>query len=100
MVERWLRLSNFTSIDLVVDLLETQLFGSTAILGLFIISFFVIILLIARSFTEVAVMIPFPLLISLSQSGFIPSWIEPLAYIVAGFYLATIILIIAGLRSK
>ncbi len=93
-------MSNFTSINLIANLLEENIFGSTALLGLFIFMFFVMILLVARSFAEVALMIPFPLLITLSESGIIPTWVKPLIYMIAGFYLAIIILILTGLFRR
>ncbi|HEC66663.1 MAG TPA: hypothetical protein ENI23_15410 [bacterium] len=93
-------MSNFTSLDLIGNLLETNLFGSTALMGLFMVMFFIILLLVARSFTEVALMIPFPLIVVLAESGIIPTWIKPLVYIIAGVYLSTIILIIVGQIRK
>lgn len=93
-------MSNFISLDLIANLLEEQIFGSTAVLGLFIVMFFVIILLVARSFTEVALMIPFPLIIALSASGIIPNWVQTVVYIIAGIYLSIIILIITVLARK
>ncbi|KKN12922.1 hypothetical protein LCGC14_1011570 [marine sediment metagenome] len=93
-------MGNFTSIELIANLLETNIFGSTALLGLFTVMFFVIILLVARSFAEVALMIPFPLIITLSEAAIIPTWVKPLVYMIAGFYLAIIILIITGLVRK
>ncbi|MCH8328828.1 MAG: hypothetical protein IIB81_00370 [Nanoarchaeota archaeon] len=91
-------MSNFTSIDTVVNLLEVSLFGSPIILGLFMIAFIVVLLLVARSFTEVAIMIPLPLIVALADAGFLPMWIEPLVWIAAGLYLSVIILIFTGLR--
>lgn len=91
-------MSNFTSIDTVINLLEVSLFGSPVILGLFMIAFIVVLLLVARSFTEVAIMIPLPLIVALTKAGFLPTWIEPLIWIAAGLYLATVILILTGLR--
>ncbi|KKK89410.1 hypothetical protein LCGC14_2733400 [marine sediment metagenome] len=93
-------MSNFTSIDLIANLLEENLFGSTALLGIFVFMFFVILLLVARSFTEVALMIPFPLIIALARSGMIPTWVEPLVYMIAGVYLSVIILILTGLLRR
>ena len=93
-------MSNFTSINLIVNLLETSIFGSTALLGLFLIMFVIILLLVARSFTEVALMIPFPLIITLSEAAIIPTWVKPLVYIIAGFYLSIIVLIITGLFRR
>ena len=88
----------FESLNLIKDLLGTSLFGHTYLLGLFIASFFVILLLVARSFPETALMIPFPLLVALSQSGIIPNWIEPMLYIMTSFYFATVILVFTGLK--
>jgi|TARA_R100000789_G_scaffold91458_1_gene89473 hypothetical protein len=90
----------FESLNLIKGLLETNLFGSTALLGLFVIAFFVIILLVARSFPETALMIPFPLLIALAEAGIIPEWFKPMLFIMAGFYLAIVILIFTGLRFR
>jgi len=90
----------FESLNLIKALLETELFGSTLLLGLFVVFFFVTIILVTRNFVEVALMIPFPLLIVLAEAGIIPSWIKPLLYLIAGFYLATIILILTGLIRK
>ena len=90
----------FTSLNLIKGLLETQLFGSTLLLGLFVIFFFVIILLITRSPAETALMIPFPLLITIAESGMIPTWIKPMLYIMSGIYLSIIILVLVGLVRK
>lgn len=90
----------FTSLDLIKGLLESNIFGNAYLLGLFVISFFIIILLIARSFPEVALMIPFPLIIALAESGIVPNWIKPLAFILAGFYLAVVVLIFTGLTRR
>ena len=59
-----------------------------------------IIILVTRNFVEVAIMIPFPLMIVLAEAGIIPTWVKPLLYLIAGFYLAIIILILTGLTNR
>ena len=90
----------FLSLNLIKELLETNLFGSTLLLGLFVVAFLVIIILVTRNFVEVALMIPFPLIIALAEAGIIPFWVKPMLYIIAGFYLSIIILILTGLINK
>ena len=91
---------SFGALNSIAALLETNLFGSTVLLGLFVVFFFVMILLVARAFPEVALMIPFPLLIALAESGILPSWFKPLLYIFAGTYLSIIILTLTGLTRR
>jgi len=91
-------MATFESLNLIKNLLETNLFGHTYLLGLFVVAFFVIILLVARSFPETALMIPFPLFVALSEAGIIPTWIKPFLYVLAGFYLAIVITIFVGMR--
>lgn len=90
----------FESLNLIKSLLETNIFGHTYLLGLFVVAFFVILLLVARSFPETALMIPFPLLVTLAEVGIIPNWIKPMLYIMAGFYLAIVILIYVGMFRR
>ena len=90
----------FESFDLIRTLLETNLFGSTLLLGVFMVSFFVVILLVTGNFAETALMIPFPLLVALADAGIIPNWLKPLFYMMAGVYLAIIILLLTGLRRN
>ncbi len=90
----------FESLNLIANLLETNLFGSTLLLGLFLVAFFIVILAVSRNFAEVILFIPFPLIIILAEQGIIPNWIKPLFYMIAGFYLAMIILMFTGLVRK
>lgn len=84
-------MSNFTSLELIRETLETQLFGSTAILGLFIVAFFIIILMVSRNYAEAVLLIPSPIIIALVSSGMLPQWVLVLVWMVAGFYLAILI---------
>ncbi len=93
-------MGNFSIINDIALLLERDVFGSTILFGMFIVGFLIIILVVARSFAEVALMIPFPVIIALAEAAIIPGWIKPLAYLLAGFYLAIIILILTGLIRK
>lgn len=93
-------MASFQSLNLIKELLETNLFGSTVLLGIFVVAFFVVILLVTRSFAETALMIPFPLIVTLAESGIIPTWVKPMVYIIAGVYLSIIILLLTGLKSR
>lgn len=91
--------TDFQSLNLIKELLETNLFGSAVLLGLFAVGFFVILLIVTRNFAETALLIPFPLLIALAEAGIIPTWFKPMFYMMAGVYLSVIILLLTGLRN-
>lgn len=93
-------MASFESLNLIKELLETNVFGNTILLGLFVVFFFVVIILVTKNFVEVAVMIPFPLMIALAEAGIIPTWTKPLLYLIAGVYLSIIILVLTGLTNK
>jgi len=90
----------FTSLNLIKDLLETNLFGNTWLLGLFVLFFFIIILLICRVFPEVAFLLPLPLIIAMAEAGIIPFFFKPLIYILSGIYLGIVILLLVGLYRR
>jgi|TARA_R100000750_G_C2329889_1_gene89736 hypothetical protein len=90
----------FTSLNLIKDLLETNLFGNTWLLGLFVLFFFIIILLICRVFPEAAFLLPLPLIIAMAEAGIIPFFFKPLIYILSGIYLGIVILLLVGLYRR
>jgi len=90
----------FTSLNLIKELLESNLFGHVWLLGLFVVFFFVMILLVCRVYPEVAFLIPLPIFVALAEAGIIPFFFKAIIYIVAGIYLAVVILILVGIARK
>jgi len=85
---------SFTSLDLIKGLLEANIFGSSLILALFVILFIIALLLVSRAFPEVVFLIPLPLIVTLTESGLVPLYWKAIIYIIAGLYLAVVILIL------
>lgn len=67
-------------------------------LGLFVVIFFVGILLLTRLYPEAAILLPAPLLVALAESGYLPLWVKPMLYIIAGTLLAIVILALFNQR--
>ena len=83
---------SFYAIDLVKTFLENWLFGSTALMGIFIVIVFIGILLVCKAYPEVVLFLPMPVLVALAESGIIPLFFKAIIYIIAGLYLGVIIL--------
>lgn len=90
----------FWGLDLIKEVLETNIFGSPVLLGLAVVGIIIVLLLISRIRSEAALLIPMPLMIALAEAGMIPFYFKALIYIVAGFYLAIIIMTIVGINSR
>ncbi len=90
----------FQGFDILNDGLSNLLFGNATLVGIFITAFLVILLLSTKNFPEVALLIPFPLIMALAEGSFLPDYVKPLIIMVAGVYLALIILVMFNLAQR
>lgn len=87
----------YYTIELIKGFLETSLFGSSFLVAFFIIAIAIGILMIAKAYPEVLLLIPAPLVIVFADSGYIPAYFKPIIFILAGIYLGMIILVLLRL---
>lgn len=89
---------SFAALDLIKGLIETNLFGHTWLMAWIIIFIIIIILLICRVNPEVALLLPFPVIVAFAEAGMIPYYFKALIYIIAGVYLSIVILLLIGYK--